>query len=94
MDDGAKLVSHTPQQFCENKTGLVYIPPRRPWVDGHIESFNIRLRKAVAFPTRGKATKAKQTTSEPDNHLSVTLGFCTRYAENCRHSAQVRRRDF
>jgi putative transposase len=25
------------------QTGLVYIPPGRPWVNGHIESFNNRI---------------------------------------------------
>jgi transposase InsO family protein len=91
MDNGPKLVSHAPQQFCVNKTGLVYIPPGRPWVNGHIESFNNRLRKAVPFPQEAQTTKAKQPTSEPDNHFSVTLGVppqaggapSTRYAENC-----------
>jgi putative transposase len=33
------------QQFCENKVGLLYIPPDTPWNNGYIESFNNRLRK-------------------------------------------------
>jgi transposase InsO family protein len=59
MDNGPKLVSHALRQFCENKTGLVYIPPGRPWVNGHIESFNDRIRKAVPFPARGTSHEGK-----------------------------------
>ena len=33
------------QRFCEDEVGLVYIPPRCPWVDGYIESFDNRLGK-------------------------------------------------
>jgi hypothetical protein len=69
------------------QTGLVYIPPGRPWVNGHIESFNDRIRKAAPFPARG--TLPRQTTSESDNHFSVTGGY-PRHAENCRHSAHAR----
>lgn len=45
MDNGPELVSQALQRFCENKTGLVYIPPGCPWDNGYIESFNNRLRK-------------------------------------------------
>ena len=92
MDNGPKLISRALQQFCENKTGLVYIPPDHPWVNGHIESFNIRIRKAVPFPERGTSHEGKTDNSEPDSHFSVTLGVCTRHAKNCRHSAHVRDR--
>jgi Integrase core domain len=30
---------------CDGKTGMSYIPPGKPWNNGHIESFNNRLRK-------------------------------------------------
>ncbi len=45
MDNGPELVSQALQQFCNGKTGMSYIPPGCPWVNGHIESFNNRLRK-------------------------------------------------
>ena len=45
MDNGPELVSQVLQRFCESKTGLVYIPPGCPWVNGSIESFNNRLRR-------------------------------------------------
>jgi hypothetical protein len=31
MDDGPEMVSQALQRFCENKTGMVYIPPGCPW---------------------------------------------------------------
>jgi putative transposase len=45
MDNGPEFISQALQQFCENKVGLSYIPPGTPWNNGHIESFNSRLRK-------------------------------------------------
>ncbi|MGV2590269.1 UNVERIFIED_CONTAM: integrase core domain-containing protein [Mycobacterium avium subsp. hominissuis] len=39
------MVSQALQRFCENKVGLLYIPPGTPWNNGYIESFNNRLRK-------------------------------------------------
>ncbi|WP_141772624.1 transposase [Mycobacterium malmoense] len=35
-----ELVSQALQRFCENKTGLAYIPPGCPWVNGHKECLN------------------------------------------------------
>ncbi|MGB2811250.1 MAG: IS3 family transposase [Mycobacterium sp.] len=45
MDNGPEMVSQALQRFCQNKTGMVYIPPGCPWDNGYIESFNNRLRK-------------------------------------------------
>ena len=45
LDNGPEMVSQALQRFCENKTGMVYIPPGCPWDNGYIESFNNRLRK-------------------------------------------------
>jgi putative transposase len=45
MDNGPELVSASLRQFCDGKAGMSYIPPGCPWVNGHIESFNNRLRK-------------------------------------------------
>nr|WP_163887619.1 IS3 family transposase [Mycolicibacterium hippocampi] len=45
MDNGPEMVSQALQRFCENKTGMVYIPPGCPWDNGYIESFNNRLRR-------------------------------------------------
>ncbi len=45
MDNGPEFISHALQQFCTDKVGISYIPPGTPWNNGHIESFNNRLRK-------------------------------------------------
>ncbi len=44
MDNGTEMISHALQQFCADRVGIVYIPPGTPWNNGHIESFNRRLR--------------------------------------------------
>jgi putative transposase len=46
MDSGPPvLVSQALQRFCNGKTGMPDIRPGYQWVNGHIESFNNRLRK-------------------------------------------------
>ncbi|WP_414689003.1 integrase core domain-containing protein [Mycobacterium sp.] len=45
MDNGPVFISQALQQFCNGRTGMAYIPPGTPWNNGHIESFNNRLRK-------------------------------------------------
>ena len=45
IDSGPELVSQALQLFCDGKTGMSYISPGCPWVNGHIESFNNRLGK-------------------------------------------------
>jgi hypothetical protein len=78
MDNRPKLVSHAPQQFCENKTGLVYIPSGRPWVNGHIESFDNRLRKAVPFPTGGTSHEGKTDNERARQPLERACLYATR----------------
>ncbi len=45
MDNGPEFISSALHQFCVNRVGISYIPPGTPWNNGHIESFNNRLRK-------------------------------------------------
>ncbi|VAZ74448.1 hypothetical protein LAUMK4_01949 [Mycobacterium persicum] len=45
MDNGPELISQALQSFCAGQVGLCYIPPGTPWNNGHIESFNNRLRR-------------------------------------------------
>ncbi|WP_196812331.1 DDE-type integrase/transposase/recombinase [Nocardia sp. CNY236] len=44
MDNGPEMISHALQRFFADRVGIVYIPPGTPWNNGHIESFNRRLR--------------------------------------------------
>jgi putative transposase len=45
MDNGPELISQALRSFCAGKVGLSYIRPGAPWHNGHIESFNSRLRR-------------------------------------------------
>ena len=45
MDNGLAFISPALQQFCNRRVGMPYIPPGAPWNNGHIKSFNDRLRK-------------------------------------------------
>jgi putative transposase len=53
MDNGPEFISQALQQFCGGKLGMSYIPPGTPWNNGHIESFNNRLRKESSTATTG-----------------------------------------
>jgi len=44
-DNEPGFISQAPQQFCDGKFGMSYIPPGTPENNGNIESFNNRLRK-------------------------------------------------
>ena len=45
MDNGPEFILQVLQQFCRGRVGICYIPPGTPRNNGHIESFNNRLRK-------------------------------------------------
>ncbi|WP_345317562.1 IS3 family transposase, partial [Mycobacterium paraffinicum] len=92
MDNGPELVSQALQQFCENKAGLLYIPPGTPWNNGYIESFNNRLRKeclnrnhwTTLFEARVVIGDFK--TEHNHRHRHSALGYRTpaEYAASCR----------
>lgn len=94
MDNGPEMVSQALQRFCENKTGMVYIPPGCPWDNGYIESFNNRLRKEclnrnhwnTLFEARVVIGDFK--TEHNHRHRHSALGYRTpaEYAAACRHT--------
>lgn len=43
-DNGPEFISNTLAAWAGTRTGLFYIPPGSPWLNGYIESFNSRLR--------------------------------------------------
>jgi len=94
MDNGPELVSHVLQRFCENKTGLVYIPPGCPWVNGYIESFNIRLRKEclnrnhwnTLFEARVVIGDFKHEHNHRHRHSALGYRTPAQYAAACRHT--------
>lgn len=92
LDNGPEMVSQALQRFCENKTGMVYIPPGCPWDNGYIESFNNRLRKEclnrnhwnTLFEARVVIGDFK--TEHNQRHRHSALGYRTpaEYAAACR----------
>ncbi|WP_228001544.1 integrase core domain-containing protein [Nocardia australiensis] len=44
-DNGPEMISVALQRFCEERVGIICIPPGTPWNNGYIESFNRRLRE-------------------------------------------------
>ncbi|WP_122442739.1 IS3 family transposase [Mycobacterium attenuatum] len=94
MDNGPELVSQALQRFCENKTGLVYIPPGCPWVNGHIESFNNRLRKEclnrnhwnTLFEARVVIGDFKHEHNHRHRHSALGYRTPAEYASACRHT--------
>ena len=79
MDNGPELVSQALQRFCENKTGLVYIPPGSPWNNGYIESFNNRLGRSASTATTGTPCSMPAWSSATSN-TSTTTAATQRWA--------------
>lgn len=94
MDNGPELISHALQRFCDGKVGLSYIPPGTPWNNGHIESFNHRLRKECLnrnyWTTLREARVVIGDFKDDHNlrHRHSALGYLTpaEYAAACRHT--------
>ena len=94
MDNGPEFISQALQQFCEDKVGMSYIPPGTPWNNGHIESFNNRLRKECLnrnhWNTLLEARVVIGDFKEEHNHRHrhSSLGYRTpaEYAAACRHT--------
>jgi putative transposase len=92
MDNGPEFISHALQQFCENKVGLSYIPPGTPWNNGHIESFNNRLRKEclnrnhwnTLFEARVVIGDFKEEHNHRHRHSALGYRTPAEYAAACR----------
>ncbi|WP_124711614.1 IS3 family transposase [Mycolicibacterium nivoides] len=94
MDNGPEFISQALQQFCENKVGMVYIPPGTPWNNGHIESFNNRLRKECLNRNHWNTLLEARVVigdfkhDHNHRHRHSALGYRTpaEYAAACRHT--------
>ena len=94
MDNGPELVSQALQRFCENKTGMSYIPPGCPWDNGYIESLNNRIRKEclnpqpLEHPVRGRVVIGNFKQEHNHRHRHSALGYRTpaECAAACSHS--------
>lgn len=94
MDNGPEMVSQALQRFCENKTGMVYIPPGSPWDNGYIESFNSRLRKeclnrnhwSTLFEARVVIGDFKAEHNTRHRHSALGYRTPAEYAARCGHT--------
>ncbi|KAA8963990.1 IS3 family transposase [Mycobacterium sp.] len=94
MDNGPEMISQALQRFCENKVGLVYIPPGTPWNNGHIESFNNRLRKECLNRNHWTSLLEARVVigdfkhEHNHRHRHSALGYLTpaEYAARCSHT--------
>jgi putative transposase len=94
MDNGPEMVSQALQRFCENKTGMVYIPPGCPWDNGYIESFNNRLRKECLsrnhwnnlFEARVVIGDFKHEHNHRHRHSALGYRTPAEYAARCGHT--------
>jgi putative transposase len=94
MDNGPELVSQALQSFCATRVGLSYIPPGTPWENGHIESFNNRLRRECL--NRNHWTNLLEArvvigdfkAEHNARHRHSALGYLTpaEYAARCSHT--------
>jgi putative transposase len=92
MDNGPEFISPALQQFWDGKFGMSFIPPGTPWNNGHIESFNNRLRKECLnrnhWNTLLEARVVTGDFKEEHNHRHrhSALGYRTpaEYAAVCR----------
>jgi hypothetical protein len=98
MDNGPEFISHVLQQFCGDWIGICYIPPGTPWNNGHIESFNNRLRKECLdrnhwtslLEARVVIEEFKDDHNHRHRHRHSSLGYLTptEYAARCAHTHQ------
>ena len=96
MDNGPEFISHVLQQFCRDRVGISYIPPGTPWNNGHIESFNNRLRKECLNRNHWTSLLEARVVIEDfkddhnHRHRHSSLGYLTpaEYAAKCTHNHQ------
>jgi transposase InsO family protein len=92
MDNGPEFISQALQQFCDGRTGMSYIPPGTPWNNGHIESFNNRLRKEclnrnywnTVLEARVVIGDFKEEHNHRHRHSALGYRTPTEYAAVCR----------
>lgn len=92
MDNGPEFISQALEQFCDGRFGMSSIPPGTPRNNGHIESFESRLRKECLnrnhWNTLLEPRVAIGALKDDDNHRHRHSALCYRtpaeYAAACR----------
>lgn len=92
LDNGPEMISDALRKFCSDRIGLAYIPPGTPWNNGHIESFNNRLRRECLNRNHWNTLLEARVvigdfkTEHNQRHRHSALGYRTpaEYAATCR----------
>ena len=92
MDNGPERGHASTATVCDGKMGMSYIPPGCPWVNGHIESFNNRLRKEclnrnhwnTLFEARVVIGDFKHEHNHRHRHSALGYRTPAEYAAACR----------
>ena len=82
-DNGPEFVEKELRQWLRrNQIKTFYIEPGSPWQNGHVESFNARLRE---FTLQSKLKYKAVQPSEPNGPVWVTRpgSLCSRTVRNC-----------
>jgi putative transposase len=94
MDNGPEFISQALQDVREGQVGTSYIPPGTQWNNGHIESFNNRLRKEclnrnhwnTVFEARVVIGDFKAEHNTRHRHSALGYRTPAEYAAACRHT--------
>jgi putative transposase len=89
---GPEFISHALKEFAVGQLVIHYIPPGQPWRNGHVESFNSRVRDEClnmnSFDHIYKARAIISDWKEDHNqyHRHSKLGYLTpnEYAQSCK----------
>jgi transposase InsO family protein len=92
MDKGPEFISQALQRFCDRRVRMSYIPPGTPWNNGHIESFDNRLRKEclnrnhwnTLFEARVVIGDFREEHNHRHRHSSLGYRTPAEYAAACR----------
>jgi transposase InsO family protein len=92
-DNGPEFASRVLADWAENRIGIAYIPPGKPWRNGYVESFNSRIRdeclNLTSFYSLAHARVVIGDWKQDYNHgrRHSALGYLTpaSYARECTH---------
>ena len=96
-DNGPELVSEALRGFCEEQSGIRYIPPGEPWRNGFIELFNNRVRDEclnmsqwiTLLHAQVGISDWKSTYNSRSRHSSLDYQTPTEYAHSCSHTHRL-----
>jgi transposase InsO family protein len=96
-DNGPEFISSAIADWAGERTGLAYIPPGSPWLNGYVESFNARLRdeclniNSFYSLTHARVIISDWKTEYNHHRRHSALGYQTpaEYAQQCTHQEET-----